>query len=204
MKLSRALPWIVAIALLGALAGGIAARMLTQKPLNLQSGTWLPQPRALAQFQLTDLHGQPYGNAALNGHPTLLFFGYSNCPDVCPATLAMLHEVARQAPLAGLEIVFVSLDPERDTPATLRQYLAGFSSDFIGLTADQKALQPLLSSLSADATRQSLPGGGYRLSHTATLYLLDTHGHLVSVYSPPLATATLTADLRAIAQSAVL
>ena len=204
MKLTRALPWIVALAVLGALAGGIAARMLAQKPLALQGGTWLAQPRELARFQLTDLEGHPYGNSALNGHPSLLFFGYTSCPDVCPATLAVLRDVERQAPLSGLRFVFVSVDPERDTPAALRQYLDAFSTNFIGLYADPDALRPLLHSLSADATRQSLPGGGYRLSHSATVYLLDTHGRLVAVYSPPFTAATLSADLRTIARSAIL
>jgi protein SCO1/2 len=204
MKFTRALPWIAATALLGALAGGIAARMLTQKTPVLQAGTWLPQPLALPRFQMTDLNGQPYGNDALNGHPSLLFFGYTNCPDVCPATLAMLRDVQHQAPLAGLRIVFVSIDPERDVPAALREYLAAFSPDFIGLTGGQDALRPLLRSLSADAGRQSLPGGAYRLSHSATLYLLDTHGRLVAVYSPPLATGVLTADLRALGRSSFL
>ena len=192
------------MAVLGLLAGGLAARMLAQKPVVLQGGTWLPQPRTLAKFQLTDSEGHRYDNSALQGHPSLLFFGYTNCPDVCPATLAMLREVQRQSPLAGLRILFVSIDPERDTPATLRQYLATFGGDFVGLTADQEALSPLLHSLSADSTRQLLPGGGYRLSHSATLYLLDTRGRLVAVYSPPVATATLSADLRSLARSAVL
>jgi protein SCO1 len=204
MKLSRGLPWIVATAVLGALAGGIAARMLAQKPVVLQGGTWLPQPRALASFQLTDLNGRPYGNAALTGHPSLLFFGYTRCPDVCPATLAVLRDVQRQAPLAGLRYLFVSIDPEHDTPAALRQYLAAFSSAITGLYADQETLRPLLHSLSADATRQSLPGGDYRLSHSATLYLLDTHGRLTAVYSPPLSASTLSADLRAIGRSRML
>jgi protein SCO1 len=204
MKLTRALPWIVASAVLGLLAGGLAARMLAQKTVVLQGGTWLAQPRILAKFQLTDFYGHPYDNSALQGHPSLLFFGYTNCPDVCPATLAMLREVQRQAPLAGLRFLFVTIDPERDTPAALRQYLATFSGDFIGLTAQQDTLTPLLHSLSADSARQDLPGGGYRLSHSATLYLLDTRGRLVAVYSPPVATATLIADLRSIAQSSVL
>jgi protein SCO1 len=123
---------------------------------------------------------------------------------VCPATLAVLRDVQRQAPLAGLRYLFVSIDPEHDTPAALRQYLAAFSNDITGLYADQETLRPLLHSLSADATRQSLPGGGYRLSHSATLYLLDTHGRLAAVYSPPLSASTLSADLRAAGRSRML
>lgn len=204
MKFTRALPWILATAVLGALAGGLAARMLAQKTVALQGGTWLPQPRAVAQFQLFDFLGRPYGNAALQGHPSLLFFGYTSCPDVCPATLAMLRDVQRRAPLGGLQILFVTVDPERDTPAVLKAYLSSFSADFIGLYAGQDALTPLMRSLAADATRQATPEGTYQLAHSATLYLLDTRGRLAAVYSPPLTAATLEADLRAVARAAVL
>ena len=204
MKLTRAVPWIVATAVLGALAGGLTARMLAQKTVVLQGGTWLPQPRPLAQFQLTDFNGRRYGNAALNGHPSLLFFGYTYCPDVCPATLAIVRDVQRQAPLTGLQFLFITIDADRDTPAVLRQYLGAFSADFVGLYGGGDALSALMRSLSADAVRQATPGGGYQLAHSATLYLLDTRGRLAAVYSPPLSAATLTADLRSVARAALL
>ena len=204
MKLTRALPWIVATAVLGALAGGIAARMLAQKPIALQSGTWLPQPRALAPFQLTDFNGRTYGNAALHGHPSLLFFGYTYCPDVCPATLAVLRDVQRQAPIPDLQFLFITVDPERDTASVLKQYLGAFSTEFIGLSAASGALAPLMRTLAADAERRAMPDGGYQLTHSGTLYLLDTRGRLAAVYSPPLNSATLTADLQTIARASVL
>ncbi|HEV7431446.1 MAG TPA: SCO family protein [Steroidobacteraceae bacterium] len=204
MKLTRALPWIVATAALGALAGGIAARMLSQKTVALQSGTWLPQPRPLASFQLTDHNGRPFDNAALNGHPSLLFFGYSNCPDLCPATLAIMRDVQRRAPIPGLQFLFITVDPERDTPAALKQYLHHFSSEFVGLSAGRASLAPLMRTLAADAESQGTHGGGNQLTHSATLYLLDTHGRLAAVYSPPLNAATLSADLHTIARASVL
>jgi protein SCO1/2 len=178
--------------------------MLAQKTVALQGGTWLPQPRPLAKFQLTDVDGRPYRNADLNGHPSLLFFGYTHCPDVCPATLALLRDLQRQAPLPGLRVLFVTIDPERDTPAALKEYLGTFSGDFTGLYAGQQALSALLQGLSANSERRELPGGAYQLSHSATLYLLDTHGRLAAVYSPPLSAPTLTADLRTIARSSLL
>src|SRR5436305_7909038 len=107
MKIStRALSWLAVTAVCAALAGGITARMLAQKSPELQSGTWLPQPRPLAPLQLTDLDGRPFSNAGLSGHPTMLFFGYSSCPDICPRTLAIMHEVQRQAPLPRLQFIF--------------------------------------------------------------------------------------------------
>ena len=204
MRFARALPWIVLIAILGAFAGGLAARMLAQKPIALLSGTWLPEPRALPPFQLTDFDGRPYRNAELNGHPSLLFFGYTACPDVCPATLAIVRELQRQAPLAGLRFLFITLDPDRDTAPVLKQYLSAYSREFVGLSAGGASLSPLLRTLAAHSERQPLPGGQYQLEHSATLYLLDTHGRLVAVYSQPLTAAGLAVDLRHLAQASVL
>ena len=205
MKFARALPWILATAVLGALAGAIAARMLAQKPITLHSGTWLPQPRALAGFELTDVDGRPFGNAGLQGHPSLLFLGYSYCPDVCPATLALVRETLQQHPVAGLRFFFISVDPQRDTPEVLKQYLGGFGSDFTGLSSDRGPPAALLRSLAAaDPEREMAADGSYRLAHSATLYLLNARGELVAVFSPPLSAPALSADLRSISQAAVL
>jgi protein SCO1 len=204
MQFTRALPWIVTTAALGALAGGITARMLAQKPVTLQSGTWLPQPRALPPFQLTDFDGRPFGNGALQGHASLLFFGYTYCPDVCPATLAILRDVQRQAPIAGLKFLFITVDPERDTPVVLKQYLGTFSAEFVGLYASGAGLGPLMRSLAAGTERQGLPAGNYQLNHSATLYLLDRRGRLAAVYSPPFTASTLGTDLRSLAQASLL
>jgi protein SCO1/2 len=204
MPFTRALPWIVVTAVLGAAAGGITARMLAQNPVVLQSGTWLTPPHALAPFRLTDVDGRKYDNAALNGHASLLFFGYSSCPDICPTTLAMLRQVQRQAPMPGLRFLFITVDPDRDTPAVLKQYLSNFGPEFTGLSASQDTLNSLMRSLAAGAERRVLPGGGYQLTHSATLYLLDTQGRLAAVYSPPLTAAALSADLRTLARASVL
>ncbi len=196
---------MLATAALGALAGGIAARMLAQKPISLQSGTLLPQPRALASFKLTDFDGRALGNAELDGHPSLLFFGYTYCPDICPTTLALARESLKQHPMAGLRFLFITVDPERDTPAALRQYLGAFGTDFTGASGSGEQLAALMRSVSAgSAEREPLTDGSYQLAHSATLYLLDKRGRLIAVFSPPLSSAGLTADLRAIERSAML
>jgi protein SCO1/2 len=199
----RLLPLYLLIGALSLLAGALLARMLggANAPA-LQSGTWLPEPRALSAFHLTDLAGQDFSLQSLQGHPTLLFFGFTNCPDVCPTTLATLAQVQRSAPLPGTRIVFVSIDPERDTAATLRVYLDAFSKDFIGVRGNADALAPLLKSLNAIAVRQLLPDHTYTMDHSATLYLLDSEGRLVAVFSPPFAPAGLTADLQRVRAAA--
>jgi len=184
-----------------AAAGSFLARMLAQPQLTLESGTWLPEPKSLAEFHLADLAGRRFGVENLRGSPTLLFFGFTSCPDICPTTLAMLTEVQRRAPLSGARVVFVTIDPERDSAANLRAYLDAFSKDFIGLRGDSQALSPLLKSLGAIAVRQPLPDGGYTMDHSATLYLLDTHGRLAAVFSPPFETTKLIADLASVARA---
>jgi protein SCO1/2 len=178
--------------------------MLSQKSVALQGGTWLPQPRALARFQLTDLRGASFDNQALLGHATLVFFGYSNCPDVCPTTLATIQTALRHSPIAGLQVLFVTIDPERDTPATLSEYLRAFDGTAIGLYGSAAALEPLERSLGALAVRQDAPDGGARFDHTATLYLLDGRGRMAAVFTPPITPGALSADLRTLVQASVL
>jgi len=197
----------VLLAMIGAaavLTGALLARMLGATSVPLESGTWLPQPRALAQFRLQDLSGAEFDLKSLRGQPTLLFFGFTNCPDLCPTTLATLTQVQRTAPLPGTRVVFVTIDPERDSAAKLQVYLGAFSKTFIGARGDAAALAPLLGSLGAIAERQDLPDGSYTMEHSSSLYLLDTRGRLVAVFSPPFSAPKLTADLRRVAAAARL
>jgi cytochrome oxidase Cu insertion factor (SCO1/SenC/PrrC family) len=131
--------WVIvgALALVAAIAGVFVAREVSRPgaPL-LESGTMLPQPRVLADFSLVDALGAHASPRELRGHPTLVFFGFTHCPDVCPTTLALLanvqKEVARQdETLAGLRVALISVDPERDTPEQLGRYVASFGSDLI-------------------------------------------------------------------------
>ena len=186
------------------LIGVLLARLLGATSVPLETGTWLPQPRALPEFHLKDLSGADFDLNRLRGHPTLLFFGFTNCPDVCPTTLATLTQVQRTAPLPGTRVVFVTIDPERDSAANLQVYLGAFSKSFIGARGDALALAPLLNSLGAIAARQNLPDGSYTMDHSATLYLLDTRARLVAVFSPPFSAPKLTADLRRVAAAARL
>lgn len=196
---SRSFLWVLALAAVAALAGAIVARMLTQPRVELASGTWLPRSRTLADFQLLDVSGQSFTLAQLRGSPTLLFFGFTNCPDVCPTTLATLAEVLHDSPLPGLRFVFITVDPERDTGDNLRQYLSAFDSRFIGVRGPMNSLQPLMKSLGAIAARQNLADGNYTMDHSATLYLLDAEAHLVAVFTPPFNARALRADLQSVA-----
>jgi protein SCO1 len=204
MKNRPSFLWLGALGVAAVLAGAIMARLMSQTTVPLASGTWLSPPRSLAPFTLTDAAGQPYTERQLQGHPSLVFFGFTYCPDVCPTTLATVAEVLRGQPLGGLSLLFVSVDPERDTAEVLQKYLHAFSPDFIGLRPDSKTMPGLLSSFGAIAERQELPGGGYTMDHSATLYLLDRHGRIAAVFSPPIAAPALRADLKRIGEAGVL
>ena len=178
------------------------ARQLGTGPVALTSGTWLPEARPIAGFSLTDQDGAPFDRARLEGSPSLLFFGFTHCPDVCPTTLALLAQLDQQPPIEGLRTILVSVDPERDDVATMRTYVRAFSPRMIGLTGNDEEIDKLIKSLGGARFRQQIAGGGWTVDHSATLYLLDARGRLAGVFSPPLQLPALRQDL-AIAASAL-
>ena len=200
----RSLTLLVAVCIVAAAGGAYLARMLSQNGLALQGGTWLPTPRPLGDFSLQDLQARPFGPQSLDGGPSLLFLGFTYCPDVCPTTLATLRDLMRSPPLPGLRVLFLTVDPQRDDAATLARYLAAFDSSFTGLRAQPAQLEPFLRSLGALAVRQPLPGGGYTVDHTATLYLLDRQARIAAVFTPPFDAGVLRADLARIGSSGLL
>jgi protein SCO1/2 len=190
--------WIlVAVAALGAaLAGFWLARELDSSAPQLASGTWLSRPRSIADFQLTDHLGRPFTSRELQGKPSLVFFGFTHCPDVCPTTLVKLAQVKKAAALAGLQVLFVTVDPQRDTPTSLGLYVHAFDPDFIGLTGDPKAIEKLTAAFGIAVARVDLPGGDYTMDHSAAVFLLDTHGRIVGIFTPPFDTRRFAQDLQ--------
>ncbi len=115
-----------------------------------------------------------------------------------------LRELQARPPLAQLQVLFVTVDPEHDTPAVLSRYLAAFNPDFIGLRAAPGALAPLLRNLSAYLTARPAPGAQGSFDHSSTLYLLDSRARLAAVFTPPFSAAAMRADLQALAQAGML
>jgi protein SCO1 len=190
-----------AIALVAALAGIYVARMLNQPAVpSLESGTSLPQARVLQEFSLLDTQGNAATPASLRGHPTLVFFGFTHCPDVCPTTLALLANVQKQAAavdpaLAGIKIALISVDPERDTPQQLGSYIASFRGDFIGLTGSTSEIVKATRAFGVASARVDLGGGNYTMDHSATVFALDSQARIVAVFTPPLSAEKLARDL---------
>jgi protein SCO1/2 len=182
-------------ALCAAVAGFWLARELDSSGPELASGTWLPRPNLIADFQLTDNTGKPFSQQNLRGKPTLVFFGFTHCPDVCPTTLVKLAQVKKTAHLAGLRVVFVTVDPARDTPPVVGLYVHAFDPDFIGLTGDEKAIEKMARNFGVAMNRIDLPGGDYTMDHTAALFLLNTQGEVAGIFTPPFDTPRLVQDL---------
>jgi protein SCO1/2 len=131
-------------------------------------------------FALTDHHGTPRRLADFRGKVVVVFFGFTHCPDVCPTTLAELaaamRELGEQA--REVQVLFVTLDPERDTPAVLRQYVPAFHPAFLGLHGDAQAIARTASEFKVFYQKQPAAAGGYSLDHTAGIYLFDRQGRL--------------------------
>ncbi len=190
------------IVLAAALAGYMVSGWLGQvQPPTLVSGTAMPAPRRVAAFKLTDQLGKPFGNAELAGTPSLMFFGYTHCPDVCPTTLALLAQLHREPQFAKLRVVFVTVDPERDDQSTMKQYVEAFNGNITGLTGSEAALAPLEADLKVVHATQALPGGDYAVDHSSTLYYINARGALSAIFTPPFAIAKLRTDLSALLAS---
>ena len=130
-------------------------------------------------FKLTDDHGKPVTGADYRGKVVVLYFGYTHCPDVCPLTLAQLHVVMqRLGPLAdNARILFVSVDPARDTPPVMHAYVNAFDPHAVGLTGDARDIETLSKRYRSAYTRE--PGGkdgNYEVSHSSAIYVFDSKG----------------------------
>lgn len=194
----RVRSWLVwsLITLCAALAGFWFARQLDSSSLKLASGTWLMQPRAVAPFSLVDHTGARFTDESLRGRPTLVFFGFTHCPDVCPTTLAKLAQVTKQVKPVDLRVLVVSVDPQRDSPAALSQYVRAFDPGFVGLTGEVAAIQKVANDFGVAVARADLPGGGYTVDHSAAVFLLDDAGRIVAVFTPPFDVSRMAQDLR--------
>ncbi|MBD8492166.1 SCO family protein [Pseudomonas syringae] len=139
----------------------------------------LPQARTVPGLKMTDQNGEPVAVDQLKDKWTLVFLGYTYCPDICPATLAQLRQIKGELPkdVAGrLRVVLVSVDPDRDTPEQLKKYLAYFDKDFIGLNAPVNELKTLSNALSIPFIPADTRKPGYTVDHSGNLALLGPDG----------------------------
>jgi protein SCO1/2 len=149
-------------------------------------------------FKLIDQNGKAVSDQDLKGRPFLVFFGFTHCPDVCPTTLFDVSEMLRAlGPDADrTRALFITVDPERDTPAVMKDYLSSFDPHLSGLTGDPAAIATVAKAYRVYYKKVPLDGGEYTMDHTAIVYLMDKDGRFVSPFSLKRGTEAAAADLR--------
>ncbi len=183
--------------LLGIIAAGLW--LAADRDAPLEQALKLPEARPLGAVALTDMHGRPMTAADLRGDWHLLFFGFANCPDICPITLQQLASARRQLASAGVEplprILFISVDPARDTPEVLADYAARFGDDVVAATGALDDLRELAGALGIYFEAAAGDGDDYEVSHSAAVLVLNPDAELAAVFPAPQATAALVHDL---------
>ncbi len=197
---------IAIVAIVAAVGGGLLARGMLEESgvpqAAMTAGTLLQPPRPLKNLDLVDHTGQPFDAARLKDRWTLLFFGFTNCPDVCPATLTILSQIEKR--LQDLpdaqrpQIALVSVDPERDTPEQLAKYVGFFSPNFIGVTGTPNSIDAFAGAMMVPVAKHKLPNGGYTVDHSAAIFLIDPNGAMHALFSTPHDATKIAADVRRI------
>jgi protein SCO1 len=136
-------------------------------------------------FDLIDQNGKPFSDQDMKGKPYLVFFGYTHCPDICPTTLfdmsQLMHKLGPDADRIGA--LFITVDPERDTTAVLKDYMASFDPHVRGLTGAPAAIEQAIKDYRVYAKKVPLQGGDYTMDHTALVYLMDKDGRFVAPFN---------------------
>lgn len=194
-QMSAAVAAMLAVLAIAALAGGVwlLSQNDARKPATIGTATVLPERRALPEFALRDHNGAPFTRASLEGQTSVLFFGFTHCPDICPATLQQLAMARdRLAALAGSggnalpEIILISVDPARDTPETLRRYIEYFGEGITAATASPEDLLVLTSALGIFF--EPVPTGdgtNYTVNHSTAVLVIDPRARLQAIFSAP-------------------
>ncbi len=196
--------WLIPLIVIGLLALALIALAATwaagafPQPYTFH-GTQFEPVRPVADFTLTDQDGQPVRLSDYRGKLVVLFFGYTHCPDVCPTTLARLNQVmqALEDEAKAVQVLFISVDPERDTPAVLKQFLSHFNPAFVGLTGQAEAVAAVYPAFGVYVKKEEVgSAAGYLVTHTARLYVIDRQGRLVLTYPADAQVQDIVADLK--------
>ncbi len=202
MNRKTALFLVITAALAGAATAWIVTRR-AEAPPALEQATLFDAARPVPQFELVDQAGHPFHRDSLRGQWTLMFFGFINCPDVCPTTLATLADVRRllaDLPAGELPaVVLVTVDPARDTPEALGRYVAHFDDQFLGVTGLPEAIEALTHDLGVAVSIGPISEDGYyTVDHTAAIFLIDPAAAFTAVFGSPHAADVIARDYRSI------
>ena len=181
-------------------AGAWFAIQSVPPPAKPLTATILPAGGEVPAFRLTDQAGNPIDQNVFRGQWDLVFFGSTNCPDVCPITLGVLAAARRELEAAGEttlpRIVLVSVDPERDTPESLARYLGAFGDSTLGITGDESELRNLTDGLGIFFEKRAANEDGYYVvDHSAAVLVIDPDGRFHALFSTPHAIENFVHDL---------
>ena len=194
MKERMSRPLIIVAAFVGSLVIGLAVTLwLLGGPQVVTAASAIGGP-----FQLVDQSGQTVTEKNLQGKPTIVFFGFTHCPDVCPTALFEMSEILRVMgdDAKRINAFFVSVDPERDTPAIIKDYLSSFDPNLKGLTGSPEAVAQIISGYRVYAKKVPLKDGDYTMDHTALIYLMDRDGKFVAPFNLKRKPEEAAADLK--------
>jgi len=152
------------------------------------------------KWSLTGMDGKTYSPADFNGKVTLVLFGFTQCPDICPTSLAELSQVMKLLgdDAARVQVLMISVDPERDTPEVLRAYVSGFNPRFMGLTGTPEQIKAAAASFKAYYARAATANGNYNMDHSANFYLLDAKGESRVLLANNAGAENIAHDIRAL------
>ncbi|MDT8449961.1 MAG: SCO family protein [Wenzhouxiangellaceae bacterium] len=203
----RALPIVIAV-VLGLLTGLALTRILFPPGPEFRAASIYPEARTLAPFELETADGEAFTEDDLAGRPSLLFFGFTHCPDVCPTTLSTLAAAMDKLDAMRVDrkprVVFVSVDPARDAGEAMQAYAESFDPEFTAVTGDDEALQQLTSQVGAMYARNPPDTGGfYTVDHSTMLVIVDSRGRMIGRFGQPFSAEDLAADLFTLVRAGV-
>ena len=188
------IPYLLLVA---ALAGGVLWYQSEQVP---QLGRVVSTGKldVGGPFRLTDQNGQPRSDADFRGKYMLIYFGYSFCPDVCPTTLAVMAQALEKLGNKSRQVapILITIDPERDTPKVLEDYVKAFGPSFVGLTGSADEIKAVEKKYRVYAVKKPLEGGNYGMDHSSVIYLMGPDGKLVSFYDEAISPDDLAKELK--------
>lgn len=169
-------------------------RVLSLQELSANGSVVFEKPRIISDFSLTDQNGEAFNLASLKGKWTIVFFGFTTCPDICPTTLSTLSRWQKKLNSSIREqtqVVMITVDPARDTQEQLKQYMAHFDPEFLGVTGDFLTIRRLTDQLNVAFNKVTLPTGDYTVDHSGHLALINPYGHYHGIFKPPFDLARL-------------
>ena len=196
------MPWIL-VALIALSGGAWSAAWLSgsgpSEPPETEA-TWLEGGRLITDFDLIDQDETRFDNERLQGQWTFMFFGFTYCPDICPMSLAAMNHIESLLADTGdnedLQVVFVSVDPERDTPDRLAEYVSWFGEDYLGVTGEMERIEVLTRDLGIVHARHDTDDGDYQIDHSAQFLLINPDGHLQAIFRYPHEPESIASDFR--------